>query len=681
MRTGPRRRPGWTAVVVALAALSVAGPAVASTASGPTGRISDVTTEPGTVRFLYSSADLPADVGLDAASVAVVFQQPGQEPVPLEASASSLGGSPELARQTAVLAVDTSGSLGDDGMAAVQTAAVAFLDAVPDAVEVGLVTFGDPAVAVLPPSTDRGAVRAAVAGLQSSGGTALFDATVEATLMLPGEGIQRIVLLTDGADDNADGTGPGSDRTLDAAVAAVQGSAAGLTAVAFGDGTSQTELQALALAGGGQVVDATEADDLAGAFQAVAESIATDLVVTAQVPESLDGARGNLVLTAQAGNLTLTTAAFTTLAAPPAAAPSPEPSETAEMFPLPVDVPAVAAASDRSPVLYAALAGIFLALLTVAAVLVGLLRGRDPQQAQRQRSLAIYSLRSRGGGPRKVEQEDAPSTRLGDSAIARSAVEFAGRAVERRNATERLARTLDAASVPLRPGEWVVLHVAIAFGAGILLLLLSAGNILVMLAGLALGGLGPRIYLAVRTTRRKGAFLRVMPDTLGLMASGLRAGYSMPQAMDSVAREGQEPLRSEFNRALVEARLGVPPEDAMEGIADRMDSRDFRWVVMAIRIQREVGGNLAELLDTVAGTLRERARLRRQVDVLSAEGRLSAWIVGLLPVVFSLYLLVAQPGYLRPLYTEPLGFALLGLGGVMFLVGVLTLRWAVKVDV
>ena len=119
----------------------------------------------------------------------------------------------------------------------------------------------------------------------------------------------------------------------------------------------------------------------------------------------------------------------------------------------------------------------------------------------------------------------------------------------------------------------------------------------------------------------------------------------------------------------------------MEGIADRMDSRDFRWVVMAIRIQREVGGNLAELLDTVAGTLRERARLRRQVDVLSAEGRLSAWIVGLLPVVFSLYLLVAQPGYLRPLYTDPLGFALLGLGGVMFLVGVLTLRWAVKVDV
>ncbi len=112
--------------------------------------------------------------------------------------------------------------------------------------------------------------------------------------------------------------------------------------------------------------------------------------------------------------------------------------------------------------------------------------------------------------------------------------------------------------------------------------------------------------------------------------------------MDTVVREGQQPITGEFNRALVEARLGVPIEDALDGIAERMKSKDFGWVVMAIRIQREVGGNLAELLTTVAATLRERERLRRQVSVLSAEGRLSAWILGLLPVVFALYL-VARP--------------------------------------
>jgi tight adherence protein B len=168
---------------------------------------------------------------------------------------------------------------------------------------------------------------------------------------------------------------------------------------------------------------------------------------------------------------------------------------------------------------------------------------------------------------------------------------------------------------------------------------------------------------------------------LQLIAGSLSAGYSMPQAIDTVVREGSQPISGEFNRALVEARLGVPMEDAMEGIADRMKSKDFAWVVMAIRIQREVGGNLAELLTTVSGTLRERETLRRQVKVLSAEGRLSAWILGLLPPVFALYLALAQPSYLKPLVTEALGWLLLAVGLVLLAVGALWMRKAVKVEV
>jgi len=155
----------------------------------------------------------------------------------------------------------------------------------------------------------------------------------------------------------------------------------------------------------------------------------------------------------------------------------------------------------------------------------------------------------------------------------------------------------------------------------------------------------------------------------------------MPQAMDTVVREGSQPVTGECNRALVEARLGVPIEDAMDGIAERMKSKDFAWVVMAIRIQRDVGGNLAELLTTVSGTLRERERLRRQVRVLSAEGRLSAWILGLLPVVFALYLLLVQPEYLKPLVSELMGWLMLGVGITLLTVGALWMRRAVKVEV
>ncbi len=265
--------------------------------------------------------------------------------------------------------------------------------------------------------------------------------------------------------------------------------------------------------------------------------------------------------------------------------------------------------------------------------------------------------------------------------MARSAVELAGRVVDKRDFESALSLRLDAAGVPLRAAEWMLIHLGIAIGTSLVLMLLSGGAILPTAVGLAAGLWVPWAYLLVKETRRTSAFLAQLPDTLQLIAGSLSAGYSMPQAMDTVVREGSQPVTSEFNRALVEARLGVPMEDALESVAERMKSKDFAWVVMAIRIQRDVGGNLAELLTTVSQTLREREALRRQVKVLSAEGRLSAWILGLLPPAFALYLLVAQPRYLKPLVTEPAGWLMLGFGGVLLVVGALWMRKAVRVEV
>jgi len=198
---------------------------------------------------------------------------------------------------------------------------------------------------------------------------------------------------------------------------------------------------------------------------------------------------------------------------------------------------------------------------------------------------------------------------------------------------------------------------------------------------LVLGLAAPWLFLSVRQSRREAAFLGQLPDTLQLLAGSLQAGYSLPQAMDSVIREAKPPIATEFNRALVETRLGLPAEEALDGIAARTHSRDFSWIVMAIRIQREVGGNLAELLGTVAETLRERERLHRQIRSLSAEGRLSAIILAALPFVFTGYLLIKQPDYLRPLYTNPYGIGLSFVGIVLLLVGVEWMRRAIKVEV
>jgi len=211
--------------------------------------------------------------------------------------------------------------------------------------------------------------------------------------------------------------------------------------------------------------------------------------------------------------------------------------------------------------------------------------------------------------------------------------------------------------------------------------LLTGFSILPTLLGLALGLILPFMYLSLKESRRKAAFAAVLPETLQLLSGSLAAGYSLPQAVDTVVRESSGPMAVELNKAIVEARLGVPIEDALDTVARRMDSVDFEWVVMAIRIQREVGGNLAEVLNNVAATMRERERLRRQVDVLSAEGRLSAVILGALPLLFVVYLILVRPEYIGVLVTNPLGIAMIVVGVILLIAGGFWLRKVVTVEV
>jgi tight adherence protein B len=146
-------------------------------------------------------------------------------------------------------------------------------------------------------------------------------------------------------------------------------------------------------------------------------------------------------------------------------------------------------------------------------------------------------------------------------------------------------------------------------------------------------------------------------------------------------REGSDPMAGEFKRALVETRLGVDIEHALMGIAERMKSVDFEWVVMAIRIQRDVGGNLSELLNKVADTIREREYLERQVLTLSAEGRLSVWILGGLPPAFMGYLLLVNPTYISPMFHSPIGWVLLTVMTVLLTVGIFWMKKVTKVEV
>jgi tight adherence protein B len=216
------------------------------------------------------------------------------------------------------------------------------------------------------------------------------------------------------------------------------------------------------------------------------------------------------------------------------------------------------------------------------------------------------------------------------------------------------------------------------------MLLLDGGTLMKLFAaalGLGLGLAMPAFVLRFLAKRRTKKFETQLPDVLTLVASSLSTGFSLLQALDAVAKDAAEPAAKEFSRALAETRIGADVGEALERMAERTGSVNMRWTTMAIKIQREVGGNLAETLRTTAKTLREREELRRHVRALSAEGRLSAYILIALPIGIFLYTMKTNREYVELLWTRPLGLAMVAAGLVSLGIGVFWMRKVVDVQV
>lgn len=267
----------------------------------------------------------------------------------------------------------------------------------------------------------------------------------------------------------------------------------------------------------------------------------------------------------------------------------------------------------------------------------------------------------------------APSALQRAATVATSFVEK----LIRRRGTPAGASTLELAAVRMKPQDFfflVLVACLVAAAAGLLI-----GGLLLALLLVAVIPLLVRIALGRRVTKRQRLFAEQLDDSLQLMASNLRAGHSLPQSLNSVAQEADSPTAEEFARIVNETRVGRDLSDALEVTAQRMDSEDFFWVTQAIDINREIGGNLAEVLDGVADTIRQRGEVRRQVATLSAEGRLSALVLMVLPFGIGGFLLLTNPSYLAPFTESLVGYGLLGLAVVMLLVGGFWLKKTVEI--
>jgi tight adherence protein B len=262
----------------------------------------------------------------------------------------------------------------------------------------------------------------------------------------------------------------------------------------------------------------------------------------------------------------------------------------------------------------------------------------------------------------------------------RRAVELTANFASRRGALGSVERSLRAADVPVRPAELLLAH-----GCALVLLpgatlFLTRSPVLVALCTLLVGA-GPMYALKFIVKRRRKKFTAQMPDSLTTLSGSLRAGRSIGQAMDGLSRDIPDPMGRELRKVVAETRLGRSLHEALADAADRIDIPDFRWAVLAMQIQAEVGGNLAELLDQVAETMRERIRMKGEVKALTAEGRASALMLVILVPGLGLVMAAVNRDYMAPLITTSVGRIILGVSVTMITGGYFWMNKMIKIDV
>lgn len=551
-----------------------------------------------------------------------------------------------------VLVLDASGSMKGAPLENAKAAAHEFVSALGFDDRIAIVTIGEQPRVVTEFTSDRAKLDLAITSVQAGGKTALYDSLVRAATMLEeSAGEQRfVVLLSDGGDTV-------SSSSLDKSVERISEAGAPVYVVALSSPDYKPRaVKAIVRSTRGSLLSTDEASKLTEIFKAIAEEIQSTWLLTyrsADPPapdlEIAVRARGNGV-----SGETVATADNPTF----------EKSRQEPWVALRLDPSYRVAAWAIALVL-----GVSVCLAVTGTALILRREGTAIDQLQYYDQLRASRVDTRG--------READS----DSGGVRSRLQTAiSQVAGKRGFTADVAERLQRAGFQIRPNEFIYLHLLGVIGAGVVVRI-ATGSVPFAFLAVILATFGPLWYLSHSAQRRTQRFEADLPDIISLMAGSLRSGWGIQQAIDLIVEETREPAASEFRRVQSETRLGLSLEESLNRMAGRLQSTDFTWVVSAIGIQREVGGNLAEVLDIAAEAIRERAELKRGVKALTAEGRLSAIIlVGLPFVMFGMMSLVA-PRYASALTGSIYGLAMLVAALVLLLIGGVWIFNVSKVEV
>jgi tight adherence protein B len=552
----------------------------------------------------------------------------------------------------AILLLDISGSMRGEPIRNAKVAAKKFVDAMGPDDRVALVSFSDRPTEVVPLTGDSARLAAAIDRLEVRGETALYDGVVLASKLAAESPVESryIVILSDGGDTVSGATADHAARSAKESGSVVY--AVALTSPEY----DAAPLKTLTAETGGRLAASDDPEALSQLFSGIADEMrsAFTLRFTSRSPNSKE------------------------LEFRFAVAASGEHGEGILVLANPVFDASVVPASMpmRAPVEgpWAALVvGVISALVFASVALVAWLGFSHVERASGSRldSLEHYDLAHTAGHTSSTNTDPSAKGRV---------LAVVENLVTQRGFTAMIKQMLDRSGMALRPLEFIYFHFLGVLLSGVIVWF-ATHNIQAFLLVLVVATAGPLVALRMLAARRLRRFETQLPDILSLMASSLRTGWGLQQSIDLVVQQCAEPVHAEFARAQAQVRLGMSLEDALSSVAERLDSPDFRWVVTAIGIQREVGGNLAEVLDTVSSTIRERGELRRHVSSLTAEGRFSALVLIIMPFIVVGVMLVVSPDYMLPMFDTVYGLGMLGLGGFLLLVGSLWMLKLMKVEV
>lgn len=583
-----------------------------------------------------------APAGVARSNIGVVASSEGQE-LPAQVQFDSATTSPTSvdSSQTLMLVMDASGSMAGAKLTQAKTAAKRFLAAAPASLKIGVIAFSQRATVIAEPTLDREVAATAISGIKAAGNTALFDAIKLALEQVRDVEGGTVIVLSDGDDTS-------SQLSFKQCGNALKYSSATTNFIAYQRNVGTTkQLEKLAKFGSGRLYAANTEDALLSVFNQSVGTVNAVLSIVVAMPASWTNGEHAvaLALTVDDAVIGLTTSISVT------------------------GQPALGAGPRLAP---------FTLLLFTIMILIGvyvfvLLVTEGSQRAKRRRIERIISTYAKHV---KVEKEIQA-----DLTVLETLEDWIRPILERRGKIEPMALMLEGAKIERSPEQWVLIKIGAAIAGASIFIIIFKSAFFGTLIGGVIGWVLPQVYANRRRAMRCKRFEENLPDSLMLMASSLRSGFSLDQAIVAAADQAGSEMSDELRKAIQEIRIGLQLEVALGRVAGRVNSEDFAWVVNALRIQRKSGGNLAELLSTAARTVRERGQLHREVQALTAEGRLSAYVLIGLPVGLFAFLGLTQPGYIAPLWTTSMGMVLSVVGLVMLALGWFMMSRMVKVKI